>query len=136
MTDAEVLWRALCRLPPRSAQLLVFRFVEERSPEESARLYGISPDALQTHLDRAGALFVRALQDPDGPPLLPDDEPSGADDREALRRLRENATLVRQVAEAQARAEEDSPARRREDWLRRVALAVLVAVALWLYLRQ
>ena len=57
---------SLTRLPPRSAQLLMFRFVDGRSPAECMALYGIDPDALEIHLLRAADLLWEASTQPDG----------------------------------------------------------------------
>jgi ferric-dicitrate binding protein FerR (iron transport regulator) len=52
-----------------------------------------------------------------------------------LLHLRAVGPEIRRLAETRAREEETSPAHRRREWLRRIALAALVALALWLYLR-
>ena len=52
-----------------------------------------------------------------------------------LLQLRVLGPEIRRLAETRAREEESSPAHRRREWLRRIALAALVALALWLYLR-
>ena len=75
--DAAALWRALTRIPPRSAQLLMFRFVEGRSPAECVALYGIAPDALEIHLLRASTFLWEAAQpDRRREPVLPSDVPA------------------------------------------------------------
>ena len=52
-----------------------------------------------------------------------------------LLRARALAPEIRRIAEAKARGDTTSPARRRAEWLRRVAIAAFVVLALWLYLR-
>ncbi len=101
--DAAAMWRALSRLPPRSAQLLMFRFVDGRSPAECMALYGIDPDALEIHVLRAGDLLWAAAASPGpGGPLLPSDVP-------ARPREEERAT-ARQLSSRLARAaEHDGP---------------------------
>ncbi|MGA9524778.1 MAG: hypothetical protein WBV82_25190 [Myxococcaceae bacterium] len=75
--DAASLWRALTRIPPRSAQLLMFRFVDGRSPAECMALYGIAPDALEIHLLRAASLLWEAARPErrSHRPVLPSDVP-------------------------------------------------------------
>lgn len=50
-----------------------------------------------------------------------------------LRELGERGPQIRALAQARARAELESPAYRRNEWLRRIALAALFALAAWLY---
>jgi hypothetical protein len=162
----EQLLAALRRLPPRSAQLLTFRFARELRLEGAAQLYGISVHAVQVHTHRAARLLEVALRRPDGPPVRPLDVPALTDAEEARGALRLEESLAadpelnpepaspdaelalplralvahgpevqRLAAEHDARLR-DSPAGRRADWLRRLALTALVAVAAWLYLRS
>src|ERR1700752_1852828 len=75
--DAPTLWRALTRIPPRSAQLLTFRCVEGKSLEDCAALYGVSTQALGVHLLRAASQLRVALEDPGAKdPVLPSDVPA------------------------------------------------------------
>src|SRR5262245_2099959 len=73
--DAASLRRALSLVPPRSAQLLVFRYVEGRSPDECAALHGTSREALEVPLFRAAAYLAAALERPGCGPVLPSDVP-------------------------------------------------------------
>jgi Sigma-70, region 4 len=59
----------------------------------------------------------------------------GASPARLLLHLRALAPEVRRLADAKEREEANSPERRRAEWLRRLALVALVALALWLYLR-
>lgn len=174
-TDADALYRALKRLPPRTEQLLLLRFVDGLSDAECAERYGIAERPWAVHLLRSAKLFALATEAPGGPPLLPMEEPSAAGAEEAdaaelvavlerlaggrqtpgaaalespiggpeapevaalvapLRALRERAFEVRQMMTARAREELASPRFRRNEWLRRAALVVLIGAALWLY---
>jgi hypothetical protein len=148
--DAASLWRALSRIPPRSAQLLVFRCVERRSPGECAALYGTSREALDVHVLRAAALLEEALKDPGAGPVLPSDAPEMPFEWEVqqarsleqsrfagiLSALEEHGPDIRRLYREAEQAELASPAARRADLLRRVGLVALIALALWLYLRN
>jgi hypothetical protein len=158
--DAASMWRALTRIPPRSAQLLMFRFVDGRSPAECVALYGTAPDALEIHLLRASGLLQAAAHRQR--PVLPSDVPAlprneeqhrarllasrlaggtGAEDPVEqlawmLEQLRQRGPEVRALAEQSAREELESPSARRADLLRRIALLTLIGLAIWLYLRN
>lgn len=155
--SAAELFDALSRLPPRTAQLLRYRVLEARPASECARLYGTSETAVAVHVLRAARLLSTALCTREKKVLLPTDETPAREDEELraamavgraldagvepdevtgrLLRLRALAPEVQRIAEERARADAASPARRRADWLRRVALAALVGLALWLYFR-
>jgi hypothetical protein len=60
--DPESLLSALRLLPPRSTQVLMFRFADRRPEAELAGLYGISVRALRVHLARALGLLEEALR--------------------------------------------------------------------------
>ena len=154
---AAELFAALSRLPPRSAQILSYRVLEARSAAECARLYGTEEAAIAVHVFRAARLLITAFSSRTKRVLLPYDEPAlpadeerrrareladaldGSIERDALStlllRVRALAPEIRRIAEAKAQADAASPAHRRAEWLRRVAIAAFAALALWLYLR-
>lgn len=164
-TRVHALWTALRALPPRDARRLQLRLVEGRSDAECAQLYGSSLSAFGVHLLRAARLFQQALQRGGPGPLLPSAAPvdpeveraegarllarlgAGASGESApgedelglllplLRELGARGAELRALDQAQVRAELESPAHRRREWLRRIALAALIALAVWLYLR-
>ena len=155
-TAAE-LSTALSRLPPRSSQVLGYRVLDARPAAECARLYGTNEQAIAIHVFRAARLLMAALSSPATGVLLPFDEAALAIEEERRRatalaeslnasvarddlsalllRARALAPEIRRLSEAKALADAESPARRRVDWLRRVAIAAFVVLALWLYLR-
>ena len=156
--DAAELFAALSRLPPRSSQILAYRVLEARSAAECARLYGTEEPAIAIHAFRAARLLMTALSSPTKRVLLPSDDPALPADEERRRarelaqaldgsvasddlsavllRARALAPEIRRIAEANAQAAAASPAHRRAEWLRRLAIAAFVVLALWLYLRQ
>lgn len=163
--NANVLWSALVRLPPRTAQLLMLRFVDGRSDAEAAELYGIPLTAFGVQVLRAARMLRRALESKGSAPLLPIAEaqpfaeeraegglllsrasapeaieaaatvPASEIDQLAalLRDLRAHGTEIRALEKAHLEAELQSPAHRRKEWLRRIGLVALIALAVWLY---
>ncbi|MBX5481831.1 MAG: hypothetical protein IRZ16_08330 [Myxococcaceae bacterium] len=77
--EADRLYRALKRLPPRTEQALRLRFVDGLGDSECARRYSVTEDAWSVHLLRAATLFAEAVRDPEGPPLLLEPVPLDAD---------------------------------------------------------
>jgi hypothetical protein len=151
----SVLTTALRGLEPRPSALLVRRLVEGRPLKACAAFYGVSEDAFSVLLVRAGVALARRVG-------LPAREPSGDDEEAAWARMlataleREDAPVLAALVpvaevcrrvlavgaevaaglEAAARSETDAPHRRREEWLRRIAVAVLLALTAYLYLSR
>lgn len=143
---------ALRALPYRLSAFLMTRLVQGRSLKESAAFYGITPEAFCVHLLRAGLALTAAA-------ALPCREPEGdveedvwarglaeALERETsavppavaetvtlCRRLRELGPEVAKALEAAEREQEESPKGQREDWLRRLAVLVLLGLTAFLY---
>jgi hypothetical protein len=137
-------------MEPRAAHILVMRLVDGRSRAECATAYGIRLEAFDVKLWRA----LRELLEPGAAPEAFELEQASAD---ALARaleappsegesavaaalakageLRANAAALRAALDAAARADEDSPGRRREEWLRRAAIVVIIALTAFFYLR-
>lgn len=150
-----VLTTALRGLEPRASALLVRRLVEGRPLKACAAFYGVSEDAFSVLLVRAGVDLARRVG-------LPARAPSGDDEEAAWARMlpaaleREDAPVLAALVpvaevcrrllavgpevaaglEAAARAEADAPHRRREEWLRRLAVAALLALTAYLYLSR
>jgi len=146
---------ALRGLEPRPSALLVRRLVGGRSQAECAAFYGVPEEAFSVLLVRAGVALAweagLGAREPSG-----DDEEAawarmlaGALEREdapvlaalgpvveVCRRLRAAGPEVAAGMEATARAELESPTRRREEWLRRLAVAALLALTAYLYLSR
>lgn len=66
--DAELLIRALAKLPARQRAVLVCRFFEDRTVEETARVLGISTGSVKSHTSRAMAR-LRVEFAADGSPM-------------------------------------------------------------------
>lgn len=150
-TAAQLL-AALRVLPYREAAFLHTRLTRGHALEESAAFYGISPDAFSVHLLRAALAWSRAATLPCRPPESDTQEAvwaralAGALEQEnasvpaalvgtvaLCRRLRALGGEVTQALQAAEQEEESSPARQREDWLRRLAVLALLALTAYLY---
>ena len=146
---------ALRVLPSRSAALLLRRLAQGRSLPESASFYGISPDAFSVHLLRAALALSRAAALPVRAPENDTEEelwarvlaeslehetvtipPSMVGTVALCRRMRVLGPELTAALQAAERAEEDSPKRRREDWLRRLAVLALLGLTAYLYLHR
>ncbi|WP_043428392.1 hypothetical protein [Cystobacter fuscus] len=146
---------ALRALPYREAAFLLTRLTQGRSLEESAAFYGISPEAFSVHFLRAALGLSRAASLPCRPPendaqedvwaralagaLEQDTEgvPTALAATLALcRRMRALGQEVTGALQAAEREEENSPRRRREDVLRRLAVLALLALTAWLYFNR
>jgi hypothetical protein len=148
----EALVSALRELEPRTAAILVRRLVEDRPLDACAAWYGIEGEAFSAHLLRAGvALAKRTGQSarlPEGTDeaaawermLAAAVEKDTAPVPVALapvarvcQRLHELGPQVEAALARAAEAEASSPARAREEWLRKLAVAALLALTAWLY---
>lgn len=150
--DPTQLASALRKLEPRLRQVLTWRFVQDVPEERCASLLGIPEQALRIHLVRA----LRALDAELSfrPPELTSDEEearlSGLLGKEGTeltdgttRRLAalsaalrsQGAAILREQKAAELAAEQ-SPARAREDLLRRLAIVALIALAAFFYWRN
>jgi len=150
-----VLIAALRGMEPRSSALLLRRLVEGPAQEACAAFYGVSTEAFSVLLLRASMALARRVG-------LSVREPAGEDEEaawakmltealsredaklptalvpvaEACRRLRAMGPEVAAGMDAAAREDAASPHRRREDWLRRLAVAALLALTAYLYLSR
>ena len=123
-------------------QVLLRRFVEQRTREQLAELYGVSPELGDLLVWRAARSFEAALTHTPEPSPLPSAQElelaralaaSSSPPLIALSELREplEAALERAALEA-----ESSPKRAQEEWLRRVAIGLVLAVAAYFYWRE
>lgn len=151
--DADTSYRALTLVHPRSAQVLVARFIAQtasgdgRSFAEFTTFYGVPEASAKVLLWRAVREFEAALGGlPVGAPLPFEQELREADALHlalessaptpivaALRALTTNAAALRQRIRDAERAEVESPAYARETWLRRIAIVVVLALSAWFY---
>lgn len=143
---AETLASSLRTLEPRHSQLLTWRYVKGETVEHCASLLGVTTEAVRIHLLRAldsldAKLSGRPLR------LRPDEEeqqlaarPEGSTDGARLQRLASTIEQHAKQIDAALReallAEEVSPDRVREDWIRRIAVLILVGLAAWFYWRN
>ncbi|MFZ5471146.1 MAG: hypothetical protein ACOZIN_17125 [Myxococcota bacterium] len=150
MTTPEEIERIRLRLqalPPRSAQVLYLRQVQGMNREACARFYGVTLPALDVMTLRAARAYAQT------PAPLPREEEEALGARLAfalegsatstpappelvapLTRLREVGPMLRQRMEEAEREEESSPSRRRETWIRRALVVLIVALSAYFYL--
>lgn len=144
--SAAELARALRALEPRAAALLRHRLLEGRSDQACAALYGVSAEALAVHLLRAALALEQRLGHP--PRRLPVEARGERDwaaqlalglQRQAgvgpgvavALRLAQLSGPVRAALAAAEQQEAQSPGQRRNEWLRRLAVALLIAFTAW-----
>lgn len=148
MTPAR-LQRALETMPSRAAQTLIFHCVEGRSAPECAALYGIGLaqwEILFLEAARALAGDTAPLEDGARRSLAGQLQRAGETEPPAdsklvpllalLRSLTEQRDEVQRLLLEAERAAAASPARAREAWLRRLAVAAIIAVSLFVWLRE
>lgn len=148
----EALVAALRELEPRASAVLVRRLVERRPLAECATWYGISSDAFSVLLLRAGVELARHAGQPARPPESTEEAAAwermlaAAVERDTApvpvalapvaqlcRRMHEAGPQVEAALAQAALADANSPRRSREEWLRRLAVAALLALTAWLY---
>lgn len=150
-----VLIAALRGMEPRPSALLVRRLVEGHTLEACATFYGVSTESFAVLLLRASEALARgaglSVREPTGEAeesawarMLTEAlsrEDAGLPTAlvpmaEVCRRLRAVGPEVAAGMDAAAREDAASPHRRREDWLRRLAVAALLALTAYLYLSR
>lgn len=145
MSEVDALFRLLCAAPPRSAELVKRVALAQKPFPELAALYGLDLPRLERLVFRS---FLDVLSG--GTARVPDErEPAevaamlgkgpgseGAEVRQLWDRLSHHrAALEDQLARAAA-AFEASPDRARDEWLRRLAIVVVLALTAFFYLRE
>ena len=144
----EQLVQPLLSMPSRHAQVLRFRLVDGRSREDSAQLYGLTSEQFDVLLYRAARDFQGdAAQLPDEQ-LLANAATFAAELEQALAgepapalatalaSLTNNGIRVQQLLDEAAARADASPARTREQWLRRVAIVVVLGLTAYFYWQQ
>ncbi|WXH32553.1 hypothetical protein WA016_06548 [Myxococcus stipitatus] len=140
---------------PRAAALLNRRLVVGDSLAACARFLGVSEAALSVSLLRAAVALARRLHSTAREPTEGEEEAawarmlSAALEREdapvpaglvpvveVCRRLRAVGGEVAAGLEAATQEDQASPRRRREDWMRKLAVAALLALTAYLYLSR
>jgi hypothetical protein len=143
---------ALRALPPRAGALLRRRLARGRTLEDCATLYGVSPEAVATHLLREALALTARLGGQGREPVNVEEEaawsrqlsaalgrqvapvsPALADTVALCQRLLSVGPEVEATLEALEQEEARSPRRQREDTLRRWAVVLLLALASYLY---
>jgi hypothetical protein len=146
---------ALRAMEPRPTAVLLRRLVEGRTLEGCAEFYGVSTQAFSVLLLRASVALAGHVGMPVREPAGEDEEAAWArmltealarEDAklptalvpvaEVCRRLRAMGPAVAAGMDAAASADAASPQRRREDWLRRLAVAALLALTAYLYMSR
>jgi hypothetical protein len=142
MKDVATLQAALGRMSPRLMQVLLRRFVEQRSREDFATLFGLSLEAADLLVWKAARALDAALAGVDEPGPLPRDEEDAASrafaasPTEAVVALGEHRVPLQQALVRAELEAESSPAQIRENWLRRVAIVLVLAAASYFYWRD
>lgn len=130
----EELHRALEKMPARSAQVLGHRVLEARSRDECAALYSLK-------LPQWDVLFARAVQDFERAlgRTPPDDDSAAPRLAEALtpelQLLSQHRDEVKRLMEKAQADYEASPRYTVEVWARRLAIAGIIALTLYFYLK-
>lgn len=143
--EAALLHQRLRNLSPRSAQALTLRLIDGWERSRCAEFYGISAEAFDL-------MLLRAARELDGsPPIASYDEEltqartlaralENATELLALAprlcSLREHASTLRELEIQAAQAELTSPAFRRETWLRRLLVVLILALSAYFYVTQ
>lgn len=129
-------------MPPRLMQVLVRRFVEHRSRADFATLYGLDlahGDLLTLKAERA---FAAALSEcaETGPQPAEDDwvlaQKLAQQPPPHVLALTGHAAALRTALHLAEVAEANSPRRARIEWLRRIAIVVILATAAFFYWRD
>ena len=143
MTALE-LQQALAAMPSRAAGTLILRCVDDHSPEQCAGLYGIGQSQWEIlYLEAARALvgqttplddatrqrlaprLVQGLQTPELEAVIL-----------GVQSLTQHREEVKRLITASEKAAESSPARRREPWIRGIAIVAIVAVSAVVWFRD
>lgn len=140
--DVLSLQQALGRMSPRLAQVLLRRFVEHRSRDEFGALYGLQLEQADRLVYRASRSLEAALAGMPEPGPMPDRQE--IEQTHALLRaqppfltaLSAQHEALSVALEQAAREAESSPARAREEWLRRIAIVLVLALAGYFYWRD
>lgn len=143
MADVDALFRTLKTAPPRAAEIVTLVALDGVSLSELAARFGI--DEVQAR--RLVARSIHALEAPRGPQLSDDGELALADalfapaapgstGRATLDALRAHRAALRERLDQAARAWQESPDRRRDEWVRYVLIALVIALSAYFYVRE
>lgn len=143
MSEVDALFRLLTSAPPRSAQIVKRYALKGEALDSLATAFAI--EASQARL-----LVLRALLDVQsgGTARVPDadepalaalvlDDPGGSHElAQLVKKLRSNATELEQRLQRAAEEFERSPDRGRDEWLRRLAIALVIGLTAFFYLAE
>jgi hypothetical protein len=143
MSEVDALFRLLTAAPPRSAQIVKRYALKGESLESIGAAFSVGhPEAkrlvLRALLDVPSGGTAR-LNDADEPALVGRvfHEVHGPHELSQLvKRLRTNAAELEQRLQRAAEEFERSPDRGRDEWLRRLAIAVVIGLTAFFYLRE
>lgn len=143
MLNVDGLLRLLLEAPPRSAAIVKHMAIDGLSVAELAALYGIGEPLAHTLLFRA----LMDVQSPGHRPL-PDEteakevalmmtaeagQSEGAQAKALLAALSTHRQELKEKLEAHAAAYARAPQREKEEWLRRLAIVAVLALAAFFY---
>lgn len=147
MSEVDALFRLLSAAPPRSAEVVKRHTLGKASVEQLAALYAVTPEQAKRVLLRAlldvesgGTTRVADADEPAladavlGPVAPP--EPLAQKLRALIAALNAHADALRAALDEAAVAFEKSPDRTRDDWLRRLAIVVVLALTAYFYWRE
>ena len=146
MSEVDALFRLLTDAPPRSSEIVRRVALAGMDFPQLASLYGVD-------LPRAQVLVFRALLDviSGGSARVPDSrEPAeveamvsgtsssgeGAEARKLWDRIRQNGQALEEKLKQEARDFAASPDRNRDEWLRRAAIVLVLALTAFFYWRE
>jgi|APLak6261675434_1056106.scaffolds.fasta_scaffold01440_4 hypothetical protein len=135
MSEVDALFELLSHAPPRERALVQRVAFEGLSLEAVAQLYDVD-------LPRAKVLVFRALQTVAGRAPLSDEAEAAVIDRPESEAAALLARLKTHRVELQARLEKaavafaQSPDRVRDEWVRRLAIVVVLALTAFFYWRE
>lgn len=147
MSEVNALFRLLTAAPPRSAEI-VKRYTLGKQPLEAlATLYAVTPENAQRVVLRAlvdvESSGSERIKDTDEPGIAaavllgtPSTDALVVRLRSLIDRLNANAEPLRAELTRAAEEFEKSPDRARDDWLRRLAIIVVLALTAYFYWRE
>ena len=147
MSEVDALFRLLTAAPPRSAEIVKRLTLAQTPLPELAALYGVDLPRMQVLAFRAlldvlsgGSARVPDAREPAELEVLLGERQAAQGEGADVRRLWNQLTAHRVELEAQltkaAAAFEASPDRSRDEWLRKAAIVIVLALTAFFYFRE